>query len=143
MTPADALARGAALLSRLLEPNGFAFHHSGAGRGSGGDYACGEFSRVDRRLELHVWHSLGLVRYQVGDVSLEQAEYVRAVGAIRRPQATPACPGFSDHVLEAFEHLGSNIKHFGEQFLTGARDEFKDLVDWVSGHPRPKGLAHL
>ena len=143
MTPAEALARGAALLSRLLESHGFVFHHSGAGRGSGGDYACGEFSRDDRRLQLHVRHSLGLVRYHVGDVSLEHAEYVRAVGAIRRPQATPAYPGFSDHVLEAFQHLGSDIERFGEPFLTGSRDEFKDLVDWVSRHPRPKGLAHL
>ncbi len=102
--------------------SGFTFVQSAAGRGSGGNFAAGEFIRDDRRLELHVRRSLGLVIYHVGTLSLTHADYMRAMLG---PQAGNRYPGFSDDPLDGFRGLAHDLQHYATDFLTGAGQEFE------------------
>lgn len=115
MTPREAMLQGAALLEPVLAPHGFAFVLTSEGRGSGGDFACGEFVRGDRRLELHVRQSLGMVSYHVRDASVSHQAYMNELG--RRADA--AYPGFSDDPLAGFRHLGSDLQRFAHDFIIG------------------------
>ena len=72
MNPRELLDRGAAELAEVLGPAGFTFVAVDEDDGSGGASAIGEFQRGDRRLELHVRRSLGLVRYHFGEQSLSR-----------------------------------------------------------------------
>lgn len=63
MTPREVLERGVAILDSVLAPAGFRFVLREEGRGSGGDFAWGEYVRGERRLELHYRYSLGNVVY--------------------------------------------------------------------------------
>jgi len=94
MNPVEVLHDGAAILASILGPSGFAFVETDSGLGSGGQFASGEFRRENRRLELHVRRSLGLVTYHVGKESLSHAELTRAVVATQRLQDLPEYPGF-------------------------------------------------
>ena len=116
---------------------------SDEGDSSGGRYASGEYRRGDRRLELHFRWSLGLVTYHVGGLSLDHAEYVRAVRAGTGTSVQPAYPGFSDDPLAAFRDLGRDLERFGEVFLGGSDEAFAEPHTWAGEHPAPKGLAAL
>jgi hypothetical protein len=113
--PKDILLDGAQILERLLLPKGFEFRFGGEGSGSGGDFAWGEFVREDRRLELHFRHSLGLVRYHVGDQSASHESYMRELGARDRCRY----PGFSADPKNAFHELSHDL-NLAEDFLTGS-----------------------
>lgn len=143
MNPVEVLREGAAELVSILGPDGFAFVETGSGRSSGGHYASGEFRRGDRRLELHVRRSLGLVTYHVGDATLRHEDLTRAVAAIRQCRESAQYPGSSDQPLDGFRHLAADLVQFGRVFARGTAEEFLELVAWVQRHPKPTGLAAL
>lgn len=81
------------------------------GRGSGGEFAYGEYARGDRRLELHFRYSLGLVTYHTGSNTLSHEAYMKALGA---GSTEAQYPRYSDDLLDGFRHLAA-----GDDFLSG------------------------
>lgn len=73
------LTDGAAIVGRVLEPHGFVFVLGGEGKGSGGPFAWGSFSKDEQRIELHVQYSLGLVFYTWNGVTLAHGDYLRGL----------------------------------------------------------------
>jgi hypothetical protein len=142
-SPRELLARGAAELAELLGPAGFEFVETEDGESSGGDFASGEFRRGDRRLELHVRSSLGLVRYHFGDESLSHADLVRGVRALDRLSEEGAYPGFSEDPMAGFRHLRHDLDRFGGVFLRGGAKAFRALHKWVTKNPKRSGIAGL
>jgi hypothetical protein len=112
--PKDALLDGVRILEPLLLTNGFQFRFGGAGSGSGGDFAWGEFVRDDRRLELHFRRSLGLVRYHVGQQSSSHESYMRELGIWDQCRY----PGFADDPMNAFNELTHDLD-YADDFLVG------------------------
>ena len=143
MNPVEVLREGAMELASILGPDGFTFVETGSGPSSGGDYASGEFRREDRRLELHVRSSLGLVTYHVGEANLRHEDFARAVAATQQIEEPARYPGFSDQPLDGFLHLGADLIRFGHAFTKGTPEEFLALVAWVRQHPKATGLAGL
>jgi hypothetical protein len=143
MNLVETLLAGASELGAVLTPHGFHFVETGSGRGSGGHFASGEFRQEDRRLELHLRYSLGLVAYHLGSETLAHADYVRAVRAIEGIRYRPLYPGFSEDPLDGFRHLRDDFIRFGRVYTQGSSAEFAALVAWVREHPAPKGLAAL
>ena len=143
MNPVEVLREGAAELAAILGPEGFAFVETGSGPSSGGHYASGEFRRGNRRLELHVRWSLGLVTYHVGDALVRHEDLTRAVAATQQLMESAQYPGFSDQPLDGFRHLAADLERFGRVFTRGTAEEFSEVVAWIQRHPKPKGLAAL
>ena len=112
--PKDILLEGVQLLERVLAPKGFAFRFGGEGRGSGGEFAFGDFVCGEKRLELHFRHSLGLVRYCIGNQSASHEAYMRELGIWGQCH----CQGFSDDPLNGFRGLAHDLS-FAEDFLSG------------------------
>ena len=115
LSPSEVLLDGAKILDRVLSPKGFQFQFKGHGPSSGGNFACGEFVRDNRWLEIHFRDSLGLVRYHIGDHSASHESYMRALGV--RDQCK--YPGFSDDPLDAFRDLAHDLV-LAEDFLAGS-----------------------
>lgn len=113
--PKDTLLDGAKILDPVLLPNGFRFQFQREGRGSGGNFAWGAFVREDRRLELHFRHSLGLVRYHIGEQSASHESYMRELGVRNHCRY----PGFSDDPMAAFRDLAHDLG-FADDFLSGS-----------------------
>jgi len=133
MTPQEALQSGRAILDPVLEPHGFNYFETSAGKGSGGYFASAEYSIGDRRLELHFRYSLGLVRYHFGFMSLSHEEYMTAkLGGSGRS----AYPGFSADPIDGFRHLREDLESHCGEFLSGDRVSFGNLVDLVSRLPQ-------
>ena len=141
--PQDLLDRGAAELAEVLAPAGFVFARTDDDSSSGGPFAIGEFRRDDRRLELHVRHALGLVRYHFGELSLSHEELVRGVRGLNGISEEAQYPGFSNDPGAGFRHLRVDINRFGDVFLTGGKKSFRALMKWLEKHPRKTGLAGL
>jgi hypothetical protein len=78
-SPIELLERGVAELAEVLGPAGFEFIQTDEGADARGPFASGEFLRSDRRLEMIVRSSLGLVRYHFGEESLSHEDLVRGV----------------------------------------------------------------
>jgi len=100
--PLEILKQGAKLLEPLLVSRGSRFNVVGDGRGSGGDFAVGEFRSRDRSLEVHFRYSLGLVTYYLGALSMGHIDYMRSVLGKRYASHYPA---FSIDPLDAFRDL--------------------------------------
>lgn len=115
LDPKEALLDGAKILDPVLLPKGFQFQFRKEGKGSGGNFALGEFVREDRRLELHFRQSLGLVRYQVGSQSASHESYMRELGV--RDQCR--YPGFSEDPAAAFHDLAHDLG-LADDFLSGS-----------------------
>jgi hypothetical protein len=143
MNPTEVLRNGAAELTDILGSHGFRFEVTASGSSSGGQFASGEFRRQDRRLELHLRHSLGMVTYHVGSDSLSHDELTRAVRAIENIPETAQYPGFSADPVDGFRHVGADLIRFGRVFTEGTAEEFSALVAWLRQHPKRKGLAGL
>ena len=114
-SPKEALLDGAKILDAVLLPKGFRFQFREEGKGSGGNFACGEFVREDRRLELHFRQSLGLVRYHVGDQSAFHESYMRELGGWDQCRY----PGFSEDPAAAFHDLAHDLG-LADDFLSGS-----------------------
>jgi hypothetical protein len=125
MQPSDTLAAGVEVLGPELVPHGFRFEPRGAGHGSGGPFAWGEFVRGDRRLELHFRWSLGFVIYHVGELSLGHEAYLRALGIAR---GTSHYPGFSDDPLDGFRHLAQDLARYLTEFVQGDAAVFESAA---------------
>jgi hypothetical protein len=143
MNPNDVLSGGVDELTKVLGPAGFTFIATEDGSGSGGEFASGEFVRGDRRLELHVRRSLGLVRYHFGDEALSHEELVRGVRAVDHISAPAQYPGFSSDPADGFRHLRADLERFGDIFLTRGAKAFRALKKWLDKHPKKSGLAGL
>jgi hypothetical protein len=142
-SPSELLARGAAELAEVLGPAGFAFAETEEGIGSGEALATGEFRKGDRRLELHVRSSLGLVRYHFGDETMSHEALVRGMRALERIAEEGQYPGFSDDPMAGFRHLRHDLELFGEVFLRGGAKAYRALKKWVDKHPKKSGFAGL
>jgi len=115
LSPKEVLLDGAKILDAVLLPKGFRFQSRKEGKGSGGNFACGEFVREDRRLELHFRQSLGLVRYHVGDQSAFHESYMRELGGWDQCRY----PGFSEDPAAAFHDLAHDLG-LADDFLSGS-----------------------
>jgi hypothetical protein len=141
--PREVLDRGVVELAKVLAPAGFTFVAVDEDDGSGGASATGEFRRGERRLELHVRRSLGLVRYHFGEQALSHEDFVRGVRALEGISAEAEYPGFSDDPAAGFRHLRADLDRFGDVFLTGGAKAFRALKKWLDKHPKKSGLAGL
>ena len=81
--------------------------------------------REDRKLEIHLRHSLGLVTYHLDSLSLTHEMYMRAL--LGRTGGNKY-PGFSNNPLDGFHHLHYDLSHFCGDFLSGNGEEFKRCV---------------
>jgi hypothetical protein len=113
MTPKETLIAGAIVLDKVLRPLGFVFEIRDEGRGSGGEFAWGEYVRDNRRLELHFRSGLGLVTYYVDDESAGHEPYMRGLGVWEQCRY----PGFSAQPLDAFADLAADLGH-ADDFLS-------------------------
>ena len=143
MNPREVLDAGVVELAEVLGPAGFTFVGGDDGVDGDGPFATGEFWRGDRRLELHVRRSLGLVRYHFGEQSLSHEDLVRGVRAVDGIAAEAQYPGFSDDPAAGFRHLRADLERFGDIFLTGGAKAFRALKKWLDKHPKRSGLAGL
>jgi hypothetical protein len=143
MNAREVLDRGVVELAEVLGPAGFTFVAGGDQDGGGDDSASGEFRRGDRRLELHVRRSLGLVRYHFGEQSLSHEELVRGVRAVEGIATEAQYPGFSSDPAAGFRHLRADLERFGDIFLTGGAKAFRALKKWLDKHPKKSGFAGL
>ena len=133
----SSLEQGAEILASALVPHGFRFTLISCGSSSGGSFACGEFLRSDRRLELHFRHSLGLVTYHVGNLTLRHEDYMRAL--LGRSGASHY-PGFSAEPLSAFEGLLQDLLDHCADFVNGTGEEFRKCI---YRHRRYESLSPL
>ena len=134
MDPSRILSRGLKLIDPVLLPLGFRWTDGRSGSSSGGDFASGEYVRSDRRLTLHFRHSLGLVTYHVGELSIDHATYMQVVlGSAGGNQY----PGFSSDPLDAFRHLAHDLANYCSAFLSGSDEDF-EVIACQSVQGRPK-----
>ncbi|MDE3201876.1 MAG: hypothetical protein KGN79_13255 [Acidobacteriota bacterium] len=113
----EMLRKGARIIEPVLQPWGFEFRHFGAGASSGGQFASGEFFRLNRSLELHFRNSLGLVTYSAGQFNTSHETYMRELGVWNDCHY----PGFSSDPLQAFAGLAHDLQ-FAEDFLHGSAE---------------------
>lgn len=114
--PFQTFQAGSAILSEVLEKYGFAFRFVGSGRGSGGNFASGEFVRANRKLELHFRYALGLVSYHLDSRSLSHEMYMLSVLGKRY---TSRYPGFDSDPLDGLRNLRADLEEYGSDFLAG------------------------
>jgi hypothetical protein len=112
--PEAQLRTGVPAIAKVLAAHGFRFVCRESGNSSGGPFAQGEFVKGNRRLELHVRESLGLVRYHVGSRSASHEYYMKELGV------WPQCeyPGFPNDPLDPFVRLAHDLSFAGE-FISG------------------------
>jgi hypothetical protein len=142
MTPAEVatlMQAGREIVAAVLEPHGFAYRPGWSGTSSGGNSDSGEFVRGDRRLELHFRHSLGLVRYHIGDLSISHEDYMRHTG--HRSQAK--YPGFSPDPLDGFRHLADDLHNFCSDFTVGDGGTFVAAKKASESFAARSGLGKL
>jgi hypothetical protein len=138
--PLKILRDGRQLLDPVLEKHGFEWAPGESGTSSGGDFACGEYVRGDRRLEIHFRHSLGLVTYHVGRDSFEHPAYMRV---LLGPNGGNKYPGFSGEPLDAFRDLAHDLNTFCGAFLSGSDEEFRELAERVVADSKITGIKRL
>ena len=97
-------------------------------------------SEVTEKLEIHFRHSLGLVTYQIGSLSLTHDAYMRAL--LGRGGGNKY-PGFSNDPLHGFRHLRYDLSHFCGDFLNGSGEEFERCVVKAHEQEKIKGFKAL
>ena len=128
----DMLQRGSALLEALLATHGFVFKALGAGHSSGGDFACGEFRKHDRWLDLHFRYTLGLVSYHLSNSEMSHENYMRSVSG--RPHSGHY-PGFSSDPLDGFRHSLLDLEEHGSEFLAGSDECLISRIEKANSLP--------
>lgn len=117
MNPTERLKAGCEILDPILNPHGFVFCEIKAGQGSGGYFATGNYVCGNCSLELHFRYSLGLVTYYIGPHSVTHESYMRE---LLGNQGGNQYPGFSEDPLDGFHHLASDLRNYGQDFLSGS-----------------------
>jgi hypothetical protein len=125
MNALETFRAGREILDEALKPLGFNFIEGASGQSSGGNFASGEYVKGDRRLEIHLRYSLGLVTYHLGSMSLAHESYMRA---LLGKNGGNQYPGFSDDPLDGFRHLSYDLSHFCGDFLSGSGEDFARCV---------------
>lgn len=138
LDPMDVLMKGQEILDEVLVPNGFEFRVEGSGRGSGGDFAWGSYIRDDRRLELHVRYSLGLVTYHVGSHSIGHMDLMECIAGLKNDTEYPRV---SADPLDGFRHLKSDLQRYGSDFFEGTEELFGSYARLVAA--KPKGIKRI
>ncbi|MES2430662.1 MAG: hypothetical protein V4556_06960 [Bacteroidota bacterium] len=127
MTPEQQLLDGVKILSAYLEPFGFKFQLKGTGKGSGGHFAYGQFINSgglfskSKNIELHFRGSLGLVTYNVGNLTLSHEDYINLLGK----QGQNKYPNFPDAPQDSFTCLLWDFKNLLNDFLENNATLFK------------------
>ena len=140
MTPKEAIEKGCAILGPVLVPHGFTCVLGASGASSGGSFAQATYARGDRKLELHFRHSLGLVTYHVGQLSLAHEAYMEALLGQR---GASHYPGFSDDPLDGFRHLRQDLEAYCGDFIEGPGDQFRACVKKAKGLQSVRGFQRL
>jgi len=140
MDPQETLVAGCKILETILIPSGFTFVEGASGKGSGGFFASGKFIKGNRALELHFRHSLGLVTYHIGGLSLTHEAYMRAALG---PREKNKYPGFSNDPLDAFRDLASDLRNFCVDFLDGSGEQFAKYVESAREYNDLSGIRKL
>jgi hypothetical protein len=131
---------GCEVLEAVLLPKGFRYVKGTNGRSSGGLFSSSKFVKADRTLEIHLRHSLGLVTYHMGTLSLSHQEYMHAVLG---PNGKNKYPGFSDDPLDAFCNLASDLQDYCRDFLSGSSEQFARWVEAGKRYEKLSGIAKL
>jgi hypothetical protein len=117
----EMLQRGREHIDPIMTEHSFTWEQMWAGKSSGGISDSGRYVKGDRSLELHFRHSLGLVTYHIGDLSLKHEEYMRQCAPLGGAQY----PGFSDNPLEGFKHLAHDLYAYATDFLSGTGEQLR------------------
>ncbi|HYX71259.1 MAG TPA: hypothetical protein VE732_00690 [Nitrososphaera sp.] len=131
---------GCKILDRVMNPQGFYLMEGASGQSSGGNFASGEYVKGDRRLEIHLRYSLGLVTYHIGALSLTHESYMRV---LLGKNGGNQYPGFSNDPLEGFRHLSHDLSNFCGDFLNGSGKEFERCVVKSREQEKIKGFKAL
>ncbi len=113
----ELLRAGCGILDPIMTRHGFRFIEGASGKSSsGGDFACGQYVRDKRGLELHFRYSLGLVTYHLATATVSHHSYMHellgAAGGNKYPD-------FSDEPLDGFRNLAFDLENFAADFLSG------------------------
>ena len=123
---------GAALLEPKLSPHGFVFRMSNVWPvTSGGSAADACFERDNRAIHFSFRYSLGLVKYQKGEIALTHEQYMRALGL----RSVARYPGFSSDPMAAFADLASDLQYC-DAFLLDSGTAFSILAGEYNEPPR-------
>ena len=119
--PKSELEAGIVILDPALLPHGFIFHFQNSGRGSGGNFAWGKYVRGDRSLDLHHRWGLGIIQYNIADLSIDHSAYLNSLGVDNESDllSTPLESG-----LDRYHALRSDIENFCSDFVTGPAIEW-------------------
>ncbi len=117
----ETLKAGVLILKELMTEHRFSSWLTAGGKSSGGMFASAEFLRGNRRLELHLRYTLGLVTCHVGNVSLSHEDYMWSVLGKRWASHYP---GFSQDPLDGFRDLRRDLEEYGAAFLSGTDSDF-------------------
>jgi len=115
-----------AILDPLMADKGFSFTPEAAGLASGGHFASGVYSKGSRRIELHYRYGLGIVRYHIGEHSLDQGAYMRLLGKYAESQWVRVT---MDKTLDGFHRLLYDLQNFCQDFFSGSGEEFLALAE--------------
>jgi len=119
--PKSELEAGIVILDPALLPHGFIFHFQNSGRGSGGNFAWGKYVRGDRSLDLHHGWGLGIIQYNIADLSIDHSAYLKSLGVDNESDllSTPLESG-----LDRYHALRSDLENFCSDFVTGPATEW-------------------
>ena len=152
------LEQGCALLTRVLEPQGFVYEPGPVTRDETQEIAHGAFSRPDgRRLELSVVQTLPTaesgaeaanprcvlrdVVYRMGDLALAHDAYMAVVLG---EEGSNQYPTFGGQPLDGFRHLCHDLECYATVFLRGPESHFKLIAEraalWSRGMWSPRAL---
>src|SRR5260370_37594986 len=140
MAAIEILRGGRRLLDPVMHGQGFCFKDGPAGPSSGGHYASGVYVSGNRRLEIHVRYSLGLVTYHFGQTSLDHESFMHA---LLGTNGGNKYPGFSEDPLDAFRGLAYDLENFATAFLNGNSEEYSRCVIAAEERKKIPGFARL
>ena len=138
--PVEILRQGCRILTPIFSEHHFELKQSGLGKGSGGHYSSAIYKCGPRALEMHFRHSLGLVTYHFGSMSMEHSAYMRALLGKKGGNKYPT---FSDDPLEAFHCLAHDLQKYATAFLDGDEGEFARSVAIATQYSAMTGFERL